>query len=174
MILLVSIPIGIGLGLLLKGRIAALAGLHFAWAPIAIIGLLVQAVLFTPSGAMLAGLGAPEIYVLSTAAVFVAVLRNVRTPGMPIVAIGALLNLVAIGVNGGAMPTTLDALAAAGLYGPGAYTNSVVVADPALSFLTDVFAIPAGVPLANVFSVGDALISLGIVAILAVAMRPRE
>ena len=171
MILLASIPIGIGLGLLLKGRITALTGLHFAWAPIAIIGLLVQVALFTPSGAELAGDRGPLIYVASTAAVLTAVARNLRTSGMPIVAVGSLLNLVAIAANGGAMPTTTEALAAAGLGGPGAYTNSVVVASPALSFLTDIFAIPAGVPLANVFSVGDALIGLGIVLVIVSAMR---
>jgi hypothetical protein len=173
MILLASIPIGIVLGLLLRGRLSALGSLHFAWAPVAIVGLLVQVALFTPSGAALAGDLVPTIYVASTAAVFVAVVRNLRTPGMPIVALGALANLVAITANGGAMPTTTEALAAAGLDGPGAYTNSVVVANPVLQPLTDIFSIPAGVPLANVFSVGDVLIGLGIVLVIAAAMRPR-
>jgi hypothetical protein len=37
--------------------------------------------------------------------------------------------------------------------------------------LTDVFAIPAGVPLANVFSIGDVLIGVGIAVVIAAAMR---
>jgi hypothetical protein len=140
---------------------------------VAIVGLLVQVALFTPTGSSLAGSLGPAIYVASTAAVFVAVARNLRTTGMPIVALGALANLVAITANGGAMPTTTAALAAAGLDGPGAYTNSVVVPNPVLQPLTDIFAIPAGVPLANVFSIGDVLIGLGIVLVIAAAMRRR-
>ena len=171
MILLASIPLGIALGLLLGGRLSALGGLHFAWAPVAIAGLVVQVVLFTATGADVAGSLAPAIYVASTAAVFVAVIRNLGTKGMPVVALGAAANLIAISANGGMMPTTPEALAAAGLDGPGAYTNSVVVANPALQPLTDIFAIPAGVPLANVFSVGDVLIGLGIVFVIAAAMR---
>ena len=102
---------------------------------------------------------------------FVAVVLNLRQTGMPIVALGALSNLAAIIANGGAMPADPGALAAAGLDGPGAHTNSVVVANPALQPLTDIFAIPAGVPLANVFSIGDVLIGVGIVIVIAVAMR---
>jgi hypothetical protein len=38
-----------------------------------------------------------------------------------------------------------------------------VLPDPRLAFLGDVFAIPRGWPLANVFSVGDVLIAVGAV-----------
>jgi hypothetical protein len=38
-----------------------------------------------------------------------------------------------------------------------------VLPDPRLAFLGDVFAIPRGWPLANVFSVGDVLIAVGVV-----------
>jgi len=173
MILLASIPIGIVLGLLLRGRLSGLNALHFAWAPIVVVGFVVQVALFTPAGSALAGDLGPPIYVASTAAVFVAVLRNLRTAGMPVVALGALSNLVAITANGGVMPTTREALAAAGLDGPGTATNSAIVANPVFQPLTDIFAIPAGVPLANVFSVGDVLIGLGIVLIVAAAMVRR-
>jgi hypothetical protein len=40
--------------------------------------------------------------------------------------------------------------------------NSGVVEHPKLAFLGDVFAVPAQFPLANVFSVGDVLIILGV------------
>ena len=42
------------------------------------------------------------------------------------------------------------------------YSNSVVLADPALRPLTDIFATPAWLPLSNVFSIGDVLISVGL------------
>jgi len=170
-ILLASLPIGIIVGLALGGRLEALARVHLRWGWLAVAGLVVQVALFTPSGDALAGGLGPPIYIASTAAVFVAVLVNWRLAGMPIVALGALSNLVAIVANGGAMPADPGALAAAGLDGPGAHTNSAVVANPVLQPLTDIFAVPAGVPLANVFSVGDVLIGLGIVVVIAAAMR---
>jgi hypothetical protein len=169
--LLLAIPAGLLLGTLFGGNIDRLSAIRFHWAPLAILGLLVQVGLFTPLGDQLAGDAGPAIYVLSTAAVLVAVLRNLRLSGMPIVGLGALLNLAAIAANGGAMPADAGALAAAGLDGPGAHTNSVVLSAPALRPLTDIYAVPTGVPFANVFSVGDVLIGLGIVVVIVVAMR---
>jgi Family of unknown function (DUF5317) len=173
MFMLWAIPAGIVAGLVARGRLDGLTDIQFRWGWLAVAGLLVQVVLFTQTGNDLAGGLGPALYVLSTVAVFAAVLRNVRLPGMAIVALGSILNLAAITANGGAMPADPGALAMAGLDGPGTHTNSVVLADPALRPLTDVFAIPASWPLANVFSVGDVLIGLGIVAVIALAMRVR-
>ena len=166
-----AIPAGLVLGTLLGGTIEGLSAIRFRWAPLAVAALLVQVVLFTPLGDQLSGGFGPAIYVISTAAVFVAVLRNLRLAGMPIVGVGALCNLAAIAANGGAMPADAAALAAAGLDGPGAHTNSVILAAPALHPLTDIFAVPAWVPLANVFSIGDVLIGVGIVVVIVIAMR---
>ena len=174
MFMLWAIPIGLAAGLIGRGRLDALSTFRFRWGWLAIAGLLVQVVLFTPTGDQLAGGLGPLLYVLSTLAVFVAVLRNVRVPGMAIVAIGAVCNLAAIAANGGFMPASASALAAAGLDGPGSYTNSVVLDHPALQPLTDIFAIPASWPLANVFSVGDVLIGVGIVIVIAAAMRSQS
>jgi len=170
-IIALAVPIGLIAGMLLGGSLDHLVTLRIRWSWLAVAGLVFQAVLFTQAGATLAGTAGPALYVASTAAVLVAVVRNVQLTGMPIVALGALSNLAAVVANGGRMPTTAAALAAAGLDGPGDYTNSAVLANPALGPLTDVFAIPAGVPLANVFSVGDLLIAVGIVVVLTSAMR---
>jgi hypothetical protein len=166
-----AIPIGIVVGLAAGGHLDSLARFRFRWGGLAVAGLLVQVVLFTEAGDRLAGGFGPALYVLSTLAVFVAVLRNLRLPGMPIVALGALANLAAITANGGFMPANAQALAAAGLDGPGSHTNSVVLEHPALEPLTDIYAIPASWPMANVFSVGDVLIGVGIVIVIAAAMR---
>ncbi|HUQ43667.1 MAG TPA: DUF5317 family protein [Candidatus Limnocylindria bacterium] len=171
MFMLWAIPIGISIGLLVDGRLSSLSTFRFRWGWLAVAGLLVQVVLFTETGDRLAGPWGEAIYVASTLAVFLAVLRNIRVPGMALVALGALSNLAAIGANGGAMPADPAALAAAGLDGPGRHTNSVVLADPALRLLTDIFAIPAWLPFANVFSVGDVLIGVGIVIVIVAAMR---
>ncbi len=168
-----AIPVGIVLGYAIGGRIDGLAHLGFRWAPLAVAGLLVQLVLFTAVGDSLAGDLGPAIYVGSTLAVFVAVARNWRLGGMWIVALGALSNLAAITANGGFMPTDAGALALAGLGGPGDHTNSVVLAAPALQPLTDIYAIPSWLPLANVFSLGDVLIGIGVVAVIMAAMRGR-
>jgi hypothetical protein len=165
-----AIPAGILAGVVLGGRLENLSAFRFRWGGLAIAGLLVQVALFTEAGKRFAGDAGPAIYLLSTLAVFAAVVRNIRVPGMALVAIGALSNLAAIAANGGFMPASEAALAAAGLP-PGDHLNSVVFANPALEPLTDVFALPAGLPFANVFSVGDVLIAAGIVVTIAAAMR---
>jgi hypothetical protein len=172
--MLFAIPVGIVAGLLLGGRLDGLVHLDFRWAWLAVAGLLVQVVLFTPLGSALAGDAlVPPIYIASTLAVFVAVMRNVRMAGMPIVAAGAMCNLVAITANGGLMPADPGALALAGFSGAGDHTNSVILGAPAFEPLTDIYAIPAWLPLANVFSVGDVLIGLGVGVAIIAAMRRR-
>jgi len=170
-LILWAIPIGIVLGLLLGGKMDGLLRLRFRWAALAVGGLLVQVVLFTPFGDRLAGDLGPAIYIASTAAVFVAVVRNLRIPGLVVVAAGALSNLVAITSNGGAMPADPGALAVAGFSGPGDATNSVVLAEPAVQPLTDIYALPAWFPAANVFSIGDVLIGIGVAIAIVAAMR---
>jgi hypothetical protein len=165
-----AIPIGFVVGLLGGGRLANLSSFRFRWGWLAVAGLIVQVVLFTPSGDALAGSAGPAIYVASTLAVFVAVLRNIRVPGMVVAALGALSNLIAIAANGGAMPTDAAALAFAGIPIED-HMNSVVLANPALRPLTDIFALPAWLPMANVFSVGDVLIAVGIAWTIAATMR---
>jgi hypothetical protein len=87
---------------------------------------------------------------------------NRRIPGLWLVGVGALLNLLPILANGGVMPASAHALALAGIPAHlGIYANSAVLAEPRLLFLGDVIAIPESVPLANVLSVGDVLIALG-------------
>lgn len=170
MFILYAIPIGLVAGLLLGGTVDRLAELRLRWAPLAVLGLLVQAALFADPVGAAVGDAAPAIYVASTAAVLVAVLRDVRVPGMALIALGAASNLAAIVANGGYMPADPAALASVVEQSPG-YSNSVVVADPALRPLTDLYALPPAFPFANVFSVGDVLIGIGVAVAIAAAMR---
>lgn len=173
MFILYAIPFGLVAGILLRGRIEGLASVPFRWGGLAIAGLAVQLAIFGPLSDRIGSLG-QLLYVASTAAVLAAVLRNIRIAGMALVAAGAACNLVAILANGGRMPADPGALATAGLAPDGGFSNSVVAADPALRPLTDVFALPAGVPLANVFSVGDVLIGVGIAVVIAALMRGQQ
>jgi hypothetical protein len=108
---------------------------------------------------------------ISTAIVIVAVLLNVRTTGMALVALGALSNLTAIVLNGGYMPADAGAMASLGRTAPTTYSNSAIVAEPTLQPLTDIFALPTWVPFTNVFSVGDVLIAVGVIVVIVTAMR---
>lgn len=175
MFILLAIPVGILLGYLVGGRLDRLGDLGFRWGPLALAGLLVQVVLFSDAASPVVerGLG-PAIYIGSTAAVLLAVLRNLRLPGMVVVAAGAVANLAAVVANGGVMPTTEAALRAAGLADRPGFSNSAVLDEPRLAPLTDVYAIPAGLPLANVFSVGDVLLGIGVALVIAAGMRRRR
>lgn len=159
------------IGRLSGGRLDGLARIRFHWGALALVALLVQVIQFDRLGGSLVGGAGPAVYVLSTAVVLGVVVRNIRMPGMPVVAVGAASNLAAISANGGYMPSDPGALAFAGMGPADGPTNGIVVADPVLRPLTDVLALPAGFPLANVFSVGDVLIALGVVVAIATAMR---
>jgi hypothetical protein len=169
--ILYFLPIGIVLGLLLGGRLAGLADLHFRLSGLMLAGLLVQVVLFSePVAARVGSLG-PPLYVASTGVVLVAVVANLHIRGMLIIALGAASNLAAIIANGGYMPTAPAAADVLDRTEPTIYSNSAIVADPALGPLTDIFALPTWLPFTNVFSIGDLLIGVGVAVTVVVAMR---
>ena len=87
---------------------------------------------------------------------------NRHVPGLLLAGSGGALNLAAIAANGGVMPASPTALREAGMAATVAgFSNSEALADPRLWWLGDVFAVPAGLPLATVFSVGDVVLVLG-------------
>jgi hypothetical protein len=171
MFILYALPIGLAAGLLTGGRLDRLGQASLRWAPLALLGLAVQLVVFFgPVADRIGALGVP-LYVGSTLLVLVAVLRNLGVPGMALVAAGAAANLAAIAANGGYMPASADALAALGKEVGSGYSNSASLPDPALAPLTDLFAMPAWLPFANVFSVGDVLIAAGVALALGAALH---
>ncbi len=91
------------------------------------------------------------------------VYANRHVPGVLLIGAGGVCNGVAIALNGGTLPASASALGRAGKQmDPNEFANSGVLTDPHLPWLGDQFAIPAGLPLANVFSIGDVLIVLGV------------
>ncbi|HYH93375.1 MAG TPA: DUF5317 family protein [Candidatus Saccharimonadales bacterium] len=176
MFILYAIPIGLLLGALLGGRLERLGDLRFRWGWLAMAGLVAQVILFSGPVADRVGDAGPPLYVASTVAVLIAVVRNVTTiPALGLVALGAACNLAAIAANGGVMPASPEAVAALGAEAATGFSNSVVMTDPALRPLTDLFALPPSVPFANVFSIGDVLIGLGVALVIALGMRgPRH
>jgi hypothetical protein len=145
---------------LLGGRISLLAGVRFRHAGWVAGALLLQlAVLeFIPMPRSAAESIHIGTYLLAAWFLW----ANRLIPGLWLVALGAFSNGITIAINGGRLPARAGALRTAGIdLTPDQFVNSGVLADPELSFLGDVFAIPAGFPLANVFSVGDVLIVAG-------------
>ncbi len=165
MLLLYAVAAGILVGLARGGRLGALGNVRFTWWALALAGLLFQLLLFTPPVASSVGDAGPALYVGSTAMVLVALIPNLRKPGFRLVAVGALLNFMAITANGGQMPASPAAFAA--LTGVAEvpvdhFSNSTLIGPHTLlPFLGDIFVLPHPIPLANVFSIGDVLIGVG-------------
>jgi hypothetical protein len=168
--ILYALVIGLLLGSLVGGRWLALGSIPFRWAPLILFGFLAQIVLFSDAVAERVGAAGPVLYVVSTLVVGAAVVRNLRIPGMPLIVLGAASNMAAILANGGFMPAAPEALVSLGKSAPTIYSNSAVVAQPALEFLTDRFALPRWLPFANVFSLGDVLIGVGVVMLIVISM----
>jgi len=168
--ILYGVVVGLVAGFLLGGRLTGLETVRFRLGWLAIVALAIQVVLFSSLADNVGSEVRRAIYVASTGLVGIVVLANLRLTGVPLIALGAALNLAAIVANGGSMPADPAALAALGMTAEG-NTNSVVVAAPALAPLTDLFAMPAWMPLSNVFSAGDVLIGAGVAVAIAAAMR---
>lgn len=178
MLLLYSIVVGLIAGRLMGGRVRNLEHVHFVWWQLALGGLVVQLILFSPPVAEQVGAAGPGIYVASTLVVLVALLRNIRLQGLWVIALGATLNLIPILANGGIMPAAPEAWMA--LTGEAAvpveyFSNSALIGPGThFAFLGDIFVFPRPLPLANVFSLGDVVIALGAVIFLVSAMRDRS
>ncbi len=147
---------------LCRGRLSRLTDARLRGPALILIALAIQVVIITllPGGAPLLHkvlhLGT---YVLAAAFLWL----NRRIAGVLLVAAGTVLNVLAISANGGVMPASRSALRAAGqLVNTKEFLNSTALAHPKLLLLGDVFATPRSWPFANVFSLGDICIALGV------------
>ena len=160
------------LGKLLGGRLSALAETEIRGKGLAFAAIALQLVAFpvdllpwsTPTAV------ASAIWLGSYALLVAMLVLNARLPGVPLLAAGLVSNVVAIVANGGLMPVRGAAMRAAGS-DYDVHNNSVQMAGPHLGALVDRWAAPGWVPLANVYSVGDVLIALGVVVAIVAAMR---
>ncbi len=146
----------------LGGRLSALGDLELRRSSLLVAAVALQVLALTVAA------GAPPVlpraahlasYVLLGAFLW----ANRRVPGLPLAGLGGALNAAAITANGGVMPASLNALREAGMAPVlDHFTNSAAVEGAHLWWLGDVFAVPAGLPLASVFSVGDVVITAGV------------
>jgi hypothetical protein len=86
--------------------------------------------------------------------------------GVPVVALGAALNVLAITTNGGVMPASASALRIAGIAERAGFDNSAAVAHAHVAFLGDVIPVPGPWPIGNVLSIGDLIICVGAFIVL--------
>ena len=152
------------------GAIAAIPWRHRWLLPVALVAQTAVVELHALPPAVAA---AVHVLTYGLAAAFVVVNRHVA--GLWLLALGGAANGVTIALNHGTLPADPHALEVAGIAPEGRFVNSGVVDHPVLGWLGDVFAVPQGVPFANVFSAGDVLIVAGAVWLLIAASRgPRR
>lgn len=167
MIVLLLVSAAVVLALLRGGRIGNLVSLNIRWRGVFLAAFAIQLLIFTPPWQ-----DRPELvsstqaaYLLSLGLLLMAFVMNLRLPGLWMVAVGFLLNSITIAVNGGYMPASPAALSISGHAEllPGQVSNNSIGIGPEtrLASLSDIFAIPQPIIFANVFSVGDVLITLG-------------
>jgi hypothetical protein len=159
--------------LLARGKLSTLADLPLRRSWLALAGIVVQIAVISllPAGSHALHAG---VHMVSYGLLGAFAWSNRRLAGVPVVALGGLLNFIAIAANGGVMPT--DPHAAASLphaARAGDFANSAVLAHPRLWFLGDVIGTPASWPIHNVFSIGDLVIVAGVTVLVHVACGSR-
>ena len=173
MFILYGVLIGVLVGFLSGGSPAGLGRLRFRWGALVMAGMAAQLLLFSsPIGETL-GLAAPAVYMATNGVVLLAVARNLAIPGLPLVLLGGAANLLAMVANGGYMPVSRAAMEAMGRPPGTGYSNSALLEHVQLAPLTDIFAMPAWLPVANVFSAGDVLIGVGVAIAIVAGMHGR-
>jgi hypothetical protein len=155
LVLLLTVP-------LMGGKLSRVGEVRIRWIGLAAVAFAIQVVLVTvvPDGdSTVHRILHLATYVLAAACL----VRNLDLRFVWLVGVGGLLNLIAIAANGGVMPASRGALGTAGLEAQSdRFANSDLVEDAHVAFLGDVFAVPAGWPGANVFSVGDVVMLVGV------------
>lgn len=183
MILLVFALLALFIALVRGGDIMALARVPFRLGWLAILAVGLQILIFSQWWARSALAGwTPALYVVSLALLVGLVAANWQLPGLPVVGLGLACNAIAIGLNGGRMPASVDALRTAGLEfvilkagALGSSANTALLGpETKVPFLCDIFALPSWFPLATVFSLGDVLVALGAAWFFLAVVRPRS
>ena len=176
MVLILGVLLGVVVGLLLGGSLSALADLQLRGMPLFGVAIGLQ-VLAYPSGVLpwhVSDTVATALWLGTYGLLIAIVVLNRNVTGFVTAGLGMASNLIAILANGGHMPALPRALRGAGVSFDGVVNNSVAEAHPHVAWLVDRWAAPSWVPAANVYSVGDVLLMVGAIVIVAAAMEPRR
>ena len=179
MILLWALVIGLVIGFLRHGNLGNLARLKLNGVWLIFAALLIQVLIFPlgPNGPIVRS-GTAILHFVSYALLIGFIGLNRKRFGILVMGIGLLLNILAISANGGYMPASAAALRHAGMEQTAIaleqelhHGNTVLMSkDTRLNLLGDRFSVPATVPLATAFSIGDILLALGVIIFLATEM----
>jgi hypothetical protein len=145
------------------GRLSRLAELSLRglWIPLLALALQVVIVTIAPGGDRSLH---DAIHIATYALLGLFLWSNRMLPGVPIMASGALMNGLAVVLNGGVMPAAAAAQRLAGMKLGGGFHNSAHLAHPVLLWFGDIIPWPG--PLPNVLSIGDCLIFTGTLVLL--------
>ncbi len=162
----VCLLIGIAIVALSGRSLRPLGEIRLRRPALVVIALLIQIVVIEVLPTDTSHIVSASLHVASYALAMAFVASNRAHVGIVLLGIGGLCNLAAITANDGVMPADPAAMELAGVGGEGpgvdqGFQNSAADSDAELAFLGDVFAVPEGVPFANVFSVGDVLVVVG-------------
>ncbi len=175
MILIVAVILSTLAALLRGGRLGRLADLRIAHGWLALGAVAMQWPLVYEAAHLPAVFGVPVAWLamaLSYALLGWVAWANRRLPGVGLIGLGMISNLLVMSLNGGWMPITPEALRQLGRLGwvtPvgttakvwGAKNVMLPRAQTRLWWLSDVVVLPAPFPLPTAFSIGDLLIALG-------------
>lgn len=169
------IVLAIIIGFIQKGNLKNLSNLKFRGVIFLIAGFVIEAIiiLLVRQGIIVQG---PITFIsdlLLYSLLFVFVIKNKSDSLIYLVGLGFLLNAVAIFANGGTMPVTLNAVNAIGLSGSVATEGlyKLVDTNTRLWFLGDI--IPYTFINKNIISIGDIILSLGIMLIIIREMKKK-
>jgi Family of unknown function (DUF5317) len=169
MLMPLSIVLAIIIALLRGGSLRHFSTIQIRWIPLVIATFGFQFLSFAPFvRPFLPAWASVVLYILSMALLTLWAAGNWRIPGMLLMATGLLMNFAAITTNGGHMPVSSASVRYSGSisrYERNAdhiVNNSIMIDDNVrLWLLTDIFAVPQAIPFANVYSIGDILLTLG-------------
>lgn len=176
MAILFVLAAGVGIALLRGGNPDNLTRLNPRYLWLFFLPLGLQMIAFSPVGS------SPEfgltlvkaVYLASMAIAALALALNWRLPGLIWVAVGLMSNFAVIASNGGLMPVSASAREFAGmppLTGPNLNVLPMTP-DTLVPWLGDILPLPSWMPFANVFSVGDVLITVGGLIFIQKALVP--
>jgi hypothetical protein len=159
---------------LLGGSLARLGDIQVRALWSVSLAMLLQLVIINVLERALPHVVASGLHIASYALAGWFVYANRRIRGLWIVALGGALNVIAIAANNGVMPASPGAVRRAGLVSVAEeFSNSAATPNARVAFLGDVFAIPKSWPMANVFSVGDVVLIVGLGVVVHVACGSR-